>query len=78
MSKTVIERYFCDFCEDIILPSDHNGVKIELGYSDGGWGNRSDIIPPFSSDDVCKECYKRYKEKALEFWESLKIKKENK
>lgn len=90
MSKSVIERYFCDFCETELLTREpvrwsygrkvceRNGIKITLGYSDDGWGRRSDVVQPFSSDHICDKCMINYKEKALKFWESLKIKKENK
>ncbi len=86
MSRKIIEIHYCDFCEKELkernpkrhefgkLVTEKNGVCITLGYSQNGWGMRKDIIPKFSSEDICDECFDSFKEKASLFWESLHTK----
>ncbi len=81
-------RHFCDFCKKELqirepkryeagrAVTEKNGVRITLGYSPNGWGRRADIIPEFSSEDVCDDCYNSFHVKARKFWTSLHVKAE--
>ena len=86
MSRGITETHFCDFCEKELKVreperyvygkrvTEKNGVCITLGYSQDGWGLRRDIMPKFSSEDICDKCFVSFKEKAEIFWESLHAK----
>ena len=88
MAKKVQESFYCDFCEKQLLLveprryswgrpiREGNAVCITLGYSVGGWGMRENVVPKFSSEDICEECFSSYKIKAKAFWESLHVNKE--
>jgi hypothetical protein len=57
----------CDLCHTPIKGR-KNGIALECGYSEGGWGNRRNQID--WSGEVCPKCYEEYKTitRAIELW----------
>lgn len=70
-------NYYCDYCKKMTTSEGTrkerlNGFCIEIGYSDGGWGSRQNIITP-QSVEICDDCYAKVKDKANELKETIKL-----
>lgn len=72
--KKIIEGYKCPICKRI-FPEEGKSIdglvvkleyNIEVGYSNGGWGFRKDVLD--FSDEVCGTCFNE----AMELFEPLK------
>lgn len=60
----------CDLCEKE-FENDKNGFCLEIGYSKGGWGIRQDFTPKRTME-VCNNCFKELKEKAMQLDETIR------
>lgn len=75
------ENIYCDYCGKLttsenFLKEKLNGFCIEIGYSKGGWGSRTDFVPK-QSVEICDECFGKVGIKSNEFLNlirSLKLK----
>ena len=60
----------CDLCTKE-FNNDKNGFCVELGYSLGGWGRRSDFTHKRTME-ICNTCFSEVKEQAMLFDKTLK------
>ena len=59
----------CDFCEKE-FDNDKNGFCVKIGYSKGGWGNRSDFVKN-TSGEICDGCFLRVSKLSIEMNELI-------
>ena len=70
------ENIYCDYCHKKTtnegkLKEPLNGFIIEVGYSIGGWGSRSDLVPK-QTVEICNDCFGKVKQKVNELNAEIK------
>lgn len=70
------ENIYCDYCQKMTTSEGKkkeslNGFFVEVGYSMGGWGSRSNFVEK-QSVEICDDCFGKVKEKANELKDAIK------
>lgn len=58
---------YCDVCKEPLEGRNKMGLVVTIGYSQGGWGHRRNIVN--FSGEVCRPCHLALGENFAKSWE---------